>query len=79
MVKLLATAVNLKLIRLSEIYLIAAEAALPTDATKAATYLNAIRKRAPNLVPATAAAVKAVDMILDEGSKELYGEGAKIF
>src|SRR5688572_6561018 len=33
--KTTATAVNLKLIRLSEIYLIAAEAALPTDATKA--------------------------------------------
>jgi starch-binding outer membrane protein, SusD/RagB family len=72
------TAVNLKLIRLSEIYLIAAEAALTTDATKAATYLNAIRKRAPNLVPATAATV-TVDMILDERSKELYGEGQRFF
>ena len=73
-----ATAVNLKLIRLSEIYLIAAEAALPTDAIKAATYLNAIRKRAPNLIPATAGTV-TVDMILDERSKELYGEGHKFF
>ena len=73
-----ATAVNLKLIRLSEIYLIAAEAALTTDPTKAATYLNAIRKRAPNLVPATAATV-TVDMILDERSKELYGEGQRFF
>ena len=73
-----ATAVNLKLIRLSEIYLIAAEAALTTDATKAATYLNAIRKRAPNLIPATAATV-TVDMILDERSKELYGEGQRFF
>jgi len=73
-----ATAVNLKLIRLSEIYLIAAEAALPADATKAATYLNAIRKRAPNLIPATAATV-TVDMILDERSKELYGEGQRFF
>ncbi|MDF2187185.1 RagB/SusD family nutrient uptake outer membrane protein [Paraflavitalea sp. CAU 1676] len=72
------TAVNLKLIRLSEIYLIAAEAVLPTDATKAATYLNAIRKRAPNLAPATAATV-TVDMILDERSKELYGEGQRFF
>lgn len=73
-----ATAVNLKLIRLSEIYLIAAEAALPADAAKAATYLNAIRKRAPNLVPATAATV-SLDMILDERSKELYGEGQRFF
>jgi hypothetical protein len=76
--KATATAVNLKLIRLSEIYLIAAEAALPTDALKAATYLNAIRKRAPNLVPATAATV-TVDMILDERSKELFGEGQRFF
>jgi len=73
-----STAVNLKVIRLSEIYLIAAEAALPTDATKAATYLNAIRKRAPNLASATAATV-TVDMILDERSKELYGEGQRFF
>lgn len=72
------TAVNLKLIRLSEIYLIAAEAALPADALKAATYLNAIRKRAPNLVPATAATV-TIDMILDERSKELFGEGQRFF
>ena len=72
------TAVNLKVIRLSEIYLIAAEAALSTDATKAATYLNAIRKRAPTMVPATAATV-TVDMILDERSKELYGEGQRFF
>lgn len=72
------TAVNLKLIRLSEIYLIAAEAALSTDATKAATYLNAIRKRSPGLTPATAATVTA-DMILDERSKELYGEGQRFF
>jgi hypothetical protein len=73
-----ATAVNLKLIRLSEIYLIAAEAAVSTNALKAATYLNAIRKRAPNLVPATAATV-TVDMILDERSKELFGEGQRFF
>src|SRR6478752_1740028 len=72
------TAVNIKVIRLSEIYLIAAEAALSTDATKAATYLNAIRKRSPGLAPATAATV-TVDMILDERSRELYGEGQRFF
>ncbi len=76
--KTTGTAVNLKVIRLSEIYLIAAEAALSTDATKAATYLNAIRKRAPLLVPATALTV-TLDMILDERSKELYGEGHRFF
>jgi hypothetical protein len=73
-----STAVNLKVIRLSEVYLIAAEAALSSDATKAATYLNAIRKRAPNLAPATAATV-TLDMILDERSKELFGEGQRFF
>jgi hypothetical protein len=72
------TAVNIKVIRLSEIYLIAAEAALPTDALKAATYLNAIRKRSPLLIPATALTV-TLDMILDERSKELYGEGQRFF
>lgn len=76
--KATSTAVNIKVIRLSEIYLIAAEAALPTDALKAATYLNAIRKRAPNLIPATALTVTS-DMILDERSKELFGEGQRFF
>lgn len=74
-----ATAVNIKVIRLSEVYLIAAEAALHTgDASKAATYLNAVRCRAPKLEPATAATVTD-DMILDERSKELFGEGQRFF
>ena len=75
------SAVNVKVIRLSEIYLIAAEAALsqPTpDKAKAATYLNAIRKRAPALAPATDATV-TVDMIMDEKSKELFAEGHRYF
>jgi hypothetical protein len=76
--KATSTAVNIKVIRLSEIYLIAAEAALSTDAAKAATYLNAIRKRSPLLLPATALTV-TLDMILDERSKELYGEGHRFF
>ncbi|HEY1025081.1 MAG TPA: RagB/SusD family nutrient uptake outer membrane protein [Sphingobacteriaceae bacterium] len=73
-----STAVNIKVIRLSEIYLIAAEAALPTDAGKAAGYLNEIRKRSPSLLPATAATI-TLDMILDERSKELIGEGHRFF
>jgi hypothetical protein len=72
------TAVNIKVIRLSEIYLIAAEAALSTDAAKAATYLNAIRKRSP-LLPAATALTVNIDMILDERSKELFGEGHRFF
>ena len=73
------TAVNIKIIRLSEVYLIAAEAALHTgDPAAAAEYLNAIRCRAPKFAPATAATVSD-DMILDERSKELYGEGQRFF
>ncbi|GAB1463968.1 RagB/SusD family nutrient uptake outer membrane protein [Pedobacter sp.] len=72
------TAVNIKVIRLSEMYLIAAEAALPTDALAAVGYLNAIRGRNPSLLPATVATINA-DMILEERSKELYGEGHRFF
>lgn len=76
-----ASAVNIKVIRLSEMYLIAAEAELlksSPDAQAAADYLNEIRKRSPNLEPATASTV-SLDMILDERSKELYGEGHRFF
>lgn len=75
------TAVNIKIIRLSEIYLIAAEAALhstKSDAGTAADYLNEIRKRAPQLAPATAATITD-DMILEERSKELFAEGQRFF
>jgi hypothetical protein len=72
---------NIKVIRLSEVYLIAAEAALrksSPDKKAAADYLNEIRKRSPSLAPATEATV-SLDMILDERSKELYGEGHRFF
>lgn len=73
------TAVNIKLIRLSEMYLLAAEAAvLSGNNAKAAEYLNAIRKRSPNLAPATSADVTQ-DMILDEMSKEFFAEGHRFF
>ena len=74
------TAVNIKIIRLSEVYLIAAEAALHSSAgaAVAADYLNEIRKRSPNLAPATAATISD-DMILDERSKELFAEGNRFF
>lgn len=76
-----ASAVNVKIIRLSEMYLLAAEAALgiPTpDKTKAVTYLNAIRKRSPGLAPAEEGTV-TVDMIMDEKSKEFFAEGFRFF
>lgn len=77
------TAVNIKIIRLSEIYLIAAEAALHSTkpdagAEVAAGYLNEIRKRAPQLEPATVATITD-DLILSERSKELFGEGQCFF
>jgi hypothetical protein len=75
------SAVNIKVIRLSEMYLLAAEAALNLpvpDRTKAATYLNAIRKRAPALPLATDATV-SMDMILNEKSKEFFDEGQRFF
>jgi hypothetical protein len=73
-----STAVNIKVIRLSEMYLIAAEASLTTNPGDAATYLNAIRSRNPSLAPATGATV-TLDMIIDERAKELYGEGHRFF
>lgn len=75
------TAVNVKLIRLSEVYLIAAEAALHAsvpDREAAAAYLNQIRRRSPGL-PAVTAATVTDDLILDERSKELFGEGHRYF
>lgn len=75
------TAVNIKVIRLSEIYLIAAEAALNSsrpDKTKAAGYLQEIRKRSPGLEAATASNI-TMQMIMDERSKELFGEGHRFF
>lgn len=81
--KATATAVNIKIIRLSEVYLIAAEAALHSTlpeggAEAAAGYLNSIRRRSPGLELATAATVTD-DLILAERSKELYGEGHRFF
>lgn len=73
-----STAVNIKVIRLSEVYLIAAEAAYYIDKEVAANYLNEIRKRAPGLAPATKTTI-TLDMILDERSKELFTEGNRFF
>jgi tetratricopeptide (TPR) repeat protein len=72
------SAVNIKVIRLSEIYLIAAEAAFPTNKELAASYLKEIRKRSPNL-PAPTATTITMQMIKDERSKELFCEGQRFF
>lgn len=78
------TATNIKIVRLSEVYLIAAEAALKKktpDMTWAVTYLNAIRVRSLALAPATSALSTAQmeALILKERSKELIGEGHRFF
>ncbi|MBQ8441910.1 MAG: RagB/SusD family nutrient uptake outer membrane protein [Bacteroides sp.] len=71
---------SLPVIRLSEMYLTAAEAAAKTsDATKAAKYLNAIVLRAnPNATPVDEADA-TVARISKERRKELVGEGHRLF
>lgn len=74
-----ATAVNIKYARLSEFYLVAAEAALKLNQKEdAAEYLQAIRKRSPNLAPATAQNI-TLDMIMSEKSKEFATEGLRFW
>lgn len=70
---------NPMIIRLSEVYLIAAEAALkksPADHGKADEYLNAIRKRAN---PAATDVIATEELILKERRKELIGEGHRYY
>ena len=68
------------IMRLSEVYLIAAEAAAKVpDATKAAKYLNAIVLRAnPDATPVSEADA-TVERIIIEKRKELVGEGHRFF
>lgn len=73
-----STAVNFKVIRLSEVYLMAAEAALKSDKTLAANYLNEIRKRSPKLSLTNESTI-SLDIIAEERSKELVGEGHRFF
>ncbi len=73
------TAVNIKVFRLSEAYLLAAEAALSTnDKAKAAEYLNAIAKRDPRYTAWTASTVTA-DAIYNEYRREFLCEGKLFF
>lgn len=68
---------NINVIRLSEVYLNAAEAAFKTgDSEKALTYLNAIATRAN---PAAVTTDISLERILNERRKELAGEGHRFF
>lgn len=72
---------NYVIFRLSEVYLIAAEAGLKAGgaaATKGLEYLNAIVQRA-NPAKEVTAAEYTLDRILEERSKELVGEGHRFF
>jgi hypothetical protein len=67
---------NTRVLRLSEIYLIAAEAGVLAGKADASDYLNAIRKRAN---PAVADVVATVELVMKERRKELIGEGHRFF
>lgn len=70
---------NVRIIRLSEAYLIAAEAALRKpvkNQTAADDYLDAIRKRANPAAPFIAA---TIDDVMKERRKELVSEGHRFF
>lgn len=70
-----STAVNIKLMRLSEVVLIAAEAALMEgDADAAADYLDMVRSNRCTLAPISADDITIAD-ILNEKRKEFYSEG----
>lgn len=71
---------NVPLLRLSEVYLIASEAALKEgNATKAAQYLNDIILRGNSDATKVTAGDITLDRILQERRVELFGEGHRLF
>lgn len=73
-----STTSNIAIFRLSELYLIAAEAAVKGGGSNAAMYLNAIVERA-NPAATVAAADVTLDRVLIERRKELVAEGHRFF
>jgi hypothetical protein len=69
---------NVGIFRLSELYLIAAEAAVKGGGSNADLYLNAIVERA-NPAATVAVADVTLDRVLTERRKELMGEGHRFF
>lgn len=65
-----------RVIRLSDIYLMVAEAGVHAGKSDASSYLNAIKKRAnPNVTDVTA----TLELVEKERRKELVGEGHRFF
>ncbi len=73
-----STTSNVSIFRLSELYLIAAEAAVKGGGSNAAMYLNAIVERA-NPAATVAEADVTLDRVLTERRKELVAEGHRFF
>lgn len=79
-----ASAVNIKILRLSEVYFIAAEAAMKMpnkDIANAVKWMNDIRKRNPDYTPLTTGDSDdaIIKEIMLERRKELIGEGHAYF
>lgn len=71
---------NIKVLRLSEVYLIAAEASLPGNETDALTYLNAlVAERDPSFAGYSSTGAALLDDIVTERRKELAFEGDRFF
>jgi len=71
---------NIKVLRLSEVYLIAAEASLPGDEASALTYLNDLMaQRDPSFAGYSSSGAALLDDIVNERRKELAFEGDRFF
>jgi hypothetical protein len=71
---------NIKVIRLSEVYLIAAEASLPGNETDAKSYLNAlVAERDPAFAGYTSTGATLLNDIITERRKELAFEGDRFY
>lgn len=71
---------NLKVIRLAEVYLIAAEAALPGNETTALSYLNALMaQRDPSFPGYSSTGAQLLSDIVQERRKELAFEGDRLY
>lgn len=71
---------NLKVIRLAEVYLIAAEAALPGDEPTALSYLNALMaQRDPAFTGYSSTGAQLLSDIVQERRKELAFEGDRLY